>query len=437
MAHEVDDARRAARSAVSENHCRRLPWAGRLPASETDGDGGADSIGCVKISFLLPTRDRLDYLKLAIETVRQQSSADWEVVISDNDSTEDVSGYVRSLDDARIHVERTAELLPVTENWNAALAMSSGDYVLMLGDDDGVLPSYVAEMTALIDRFEEPDMIYTGSLLFTYPGVDPSAPGGFLASNTYAEFFGDSGETSLLTRQQAMAAVRKSLALKLAFNFNMQLSLLSRRLIDDLRTHGEVFQSPFPDYYASCAALLRARRVVADPRELVVIGVTPKSYGFFHVNDRESEGRAFLGGTVDAPPQLPGTNINEGWMKAMESLEANYGAEYGLRAGRRRYRLLQAQYVYTRRFRGTGSPAEVALLEASLPAGERLILRAAYAVARIVIRLVPRPLWRAVNERAMRQFPDDLERPRDEGGYRNLLEVTRRLGAEGREATAG
>jgi len=379
------------------------------------------------ISFLLPTRDRLDYLKLAIETVRRQDSPDWEVVISDNDSTEDVAGYVRSLADSRIRYARTPRPLSVTENWNAALSMSRGDYVLMLGDDDGVLPDYVSEMATLIDRFAQPDVIYTGSFVFTYPGVDPDVPGGFLISNTYADFFDQSGAAVLLEREQAIAAVRRSLNLKLAFNFNMQVFLISRRLIDELRPHGDFFQSPFPDYYASCAALLNARGVVADPRKAVVIGVTPKSYGFFHLNKREAEGRAFLSGQGEAPTQLPGTNINEGWIQAMQAVEANYGSPFNLRANRRRYRLLQAAYVYTGHFRGTASAADVATLESSLPALQRVLFRAANRITMALVRVVPRRLWQAVTHRVFRQYPDDGGNPRDESGYQTLLEVTERV----------
>ena len=299
----------------------------------------------MKISILLPTRDRLAYLKLAIETVRRQDSIDWEIVISDNDSSEDIASYVSSLDDSRIRCTRTPRSLPVTENWNTALAMSSGDYVVMMGDDDALLPGYLTHMRDLVDRFEQPDMVYVGSLLFTYPNVDPNHPDGFLAPNSYAEFFGNSSEPFVVSHEQAVTMVRRSMDFRHSFNFNMQLSLVSRRLIDELRPHGYFFQSPFPDFYATCATLLKAKRIVADPQPQVVIGVTPKSYGFFHVNQKEQEGRAFLNPDGDTRPQLPGTNINEGWLGAMEAVEANYGAEFGLRVNRRRYRLVQAGHV--------------------------------------------------------------------------------------------
>jgi glycosyltransferase involved in cell wall biosynthesis len=383
------------------------------------------------ISFLLPTaRDRLRYLKIAVETVRRQSSPDWEICISDNFSDDEIEPYVRSLADSRIRYSRTASALPVTDNWNAALALSTGEYVLMLGDDDGVLPGYVAEMAALVDRFDAPDLIYTGSLVFTYPGVDPARPDGFLASNSHAEFFDGAAKPFLLGRERALDAVRKSMEFRLAFNFNMQLSLVSRRLIDELRPHGDFFQSPFPDYYASCVAMLTARSVVVDPRELVVIGVTPKSYGFFHLNDRETEGRAFLHGTGETPAQAPGTNINEGWLGAMEAIEAGYGAEYGLRVNRRRYRLVQAGTVYSRQRQGIGSRAEIVELEASLPAVERMLLRIANRTGRVIRRLLPASAWEVIARRVFKQFPP-WDPPRDDGGYQTLLEVFERAESRG------
>jgi glycosyltransferase involved in cell wall biosynthesis len=385
----------------------------------------------VRISVLLPTRNRLDYLKLAIESVRRQDDEDWEIVISDNDSIDDIAGHVSSLGDERIHYSRTDSFLPVTENWNAALSKSSGDYVVMMGDDDALMPGYLTAMRELIARFEQPDMIYVGSLLFAYPGVDPACPEGFLAPNSYATFMTGGQQPFVLDHTQARDAVQASMEFRHAFNFNMQLSLVSRRLIEEVREHGEFFQSPFPDFYATCAAMLRARRIVVDPCPRVVIGVTPKSYGFFHLNDREGEGRAFLG-TESAPVQDPGTNINEGWLGAMQTLEANLGARYGLRVSRRRYRLVQAGHVYTRRFRGQGEDEELARLEAGLPALERIGFRLAYGLARGVTRVLPQSLWDRLSRRALGQYPG-WEPDREVGVHSDILGVFEARGAPKRD----
>lgn len=38
----------------------------------------------IKFSVLIPTRDRLDLLKEAIDSVRNQSYHNWELIVSDN-----------------------------------------------------------------------------------------------------------------------------------------------------------------------------------------------------------------------------------------------------------------------------------------------------------------------------------------------------------------
>ena len=75
----------------------------------------------MKFSVLLPTRNRLELLKYAIETVRRQDYDNWEIIISDNYSEEDIAGYIQSLKEPRIKYYRTDSFVPVTDNWNNAL----------------------------------------------------------------------------------------------------------------------------------------------------------------------------------------------------------------------------------------------------------------------------------------------------------------------------
>jgi glycosyltransferase involved in cell wall biosynthesis len=369
---------------------------------------------------------------MAVETIRRQDCPEWEIVISDNASEEDIAGWVRSLDDDRVLYARTAEFLPVTENWNAALARSSGDYVVMMGDDDGLRPGYIERMHELVERFDRPDIVYSGALLFTYPGVDPEQPEGELKVWTYADFFDGESEPFLVSRERRLAAVRRVMGLRLAYHFNMQLSLVSRSLIERVQRHGTFFQSPFPDYYATTAAFLEADRAVADPRPNVVIGVTPKSYGFFHQNKREQEGRALLEAHAGSPT-LPGSNINDGWLGAIEAIQAAYGPDHGLRVNRRRYRALQASNVYTRHYRGEATADEVSKLEAGLPVPERFLYPTAYGVLRVLRRVTPGRVWFPLATRlAPKQFPERAA-GRSASQHANMISVfedDRRSGIE-------
>jgi len=391
----------------------------------------------MKLSILLPTCNRLDFLRDAIASVRRQAGGEWELVVSDNVSDEDVTGYVTSLDDERISVARTDRFLPVTENWEAALRRSSGDYVVMLGDDDALLPGYVANLERLVEQFDGPDVIYTSALLLTLPGVDPAHPDGLLKPYGYAGFFAGATEPFILDPAVAREHVRAAMDFRLTYGYNAQFLAISRRLIDELAPHGPFYQSRFPDYYSTNAAFLTARRIVIDPAPRVVIGVTPKSYGFFHVNRREDEGKAMLDGpAAQTDPALdsvllPGSNINVGWLSAADRLAREYGARYGLGVNGGRFRRLQAAHVYEGWMSHDAvSDEQLAVFEALLRPRERRLMHFAALLARALRAALPPRLRHAaeyVYRRGLRQFPDWDPAPIP-GRYASVLDVFEHVG---------
>lgn len=303
-------------------------------------------------SVLLPTHNRLDLLRSAVETVRWQDYDEWEVVVSDNASTDDVAGYVEQIADSRVRYVRTPAFLPVTDSWNYALKAATGDYVVMLGDDDGLLPGYFRCLRELVEAHDRPELVYHSALLFAYPGVLPDHPGGFLQDITGSGLVRSADGPYKLSSDDAHERVSRAMRFEMGLAFNMQFSLVSRELIMRIERSAALFQSAFPDYYATLAMLLEARSIVVDPCPRVVIGISPKSYGFFHFNRREKEGMQFLagrdGGTEPElrPLALPGNNINTGWLDAMLTLEKNYGAKHGLTVSYWRYRFIQTTFVY-------------------------------------------------------------------------------------------
>ena len=383
----------------------------------------------MRFSALLPTRNRLEYLRFAVDSVLRQDDPDWELVISDNDSEDDIAGYVASLGDDRVRYVRTDSFVPVSENWNNALRHGTGDYFVMLGDDDALLPGYFAAMRRHLERFGEPQAIYTGAMLYAYPGVDPAAPDGYLQSYGYASFLRGAAEPFVLDPAIAREAVRQAMDFRVRSGFNMQFALVARALADRIAGDGELFRSPFPDYFAMNMVMLRARRILVDPAPRVVIGVTPRSYGFFHANRLEREARSFLEGADGEPRRsrpdlLPGTNINNGWLLAMEAVRDAAG-EADLRPNRRRYRMLQALYVYENHHFGPIGRADFEDLRGRLRRRERLLYDAMFAVARGGARVLPAPARRAARHAfalAQRQTP--FYRPvREPGRYPDMRAV--------------
>jgi glycosyltransferase involved in cell wall biosynthesis len=302
---------------------------------------------------LLPTRDRLELLRSAIHSVLCQDYDDWEVIVSDNFSEQDIATYVKSLNEPRIKYFRTRSSVPVTENWNNALAKSCGDYVIMLGDDDCLMKGYFTAMCHLFEQFTSPDFVYTSGFIYAYPRVLPDCPEGFLRAYPNAAFLRLKQKPFWLPRDEALRLVQQAMDFRVLFAYNMQYACISRRIIRRLQSKGDFFQSPYPDYYAMTTLMLNADRILACPYRLVTIGISPKSFGFYYFNRREEEGLKFLNnlsaGQVEQRIRkmfLPGTNMNTSWLLSMELVKTNYEDDFPLTVNYDRYRLLQIFQVY-------------------------------------------------------------------------------------------
>lgn len=303
----------------------------------------------MKFSVLLPTHNRLELLKYAVASVVRQDYSDWEIIVSDNFSEQDIKGYVSSLGDTRIKYYRTDSFVSVTDNWNLALEKSSGEYVIMLGDDDCLMQGYFTHLAKSIET-DEPEVIYTGAFQYVYPGV--LSEKSQLHLYTYDVLKIDK-EPFFLSKERAEAMVRDSLNFKSLFGYNMQFALVKRKLIEKLKSKGPFFQSPYPDYYAMNCIFLNAERILVYPKPLVTIGISPKSFGFYYFNNREKEGVQFLNNQDQTAIRkklekifLPGTDMNSSWLMAMETIHKNYSQDYPLKVNYNRYRLLQMTQIY-------------------------------------------------------------------------------------------
>jgi glycosyltransferase involved in cell wall biosynthesis len=391
----------------------------------------------MKISVLIPTRDRLALLRSAVDSVLRLDDEDFELVISDNVSSENVAEYVESLSDPRVIYVRTPRLLAVTDNWNNALEHSSGDYVIMLGDDDALLSTYFTRTRRLIAEFDRPQVVYHNALVYAYPGVVPAEPRGFLRSEGYADFLRDARQPFRLEHDRATSMVYAAMGFRLRYGFNMQFVTVERGLIDELSGNGPFFRSPFPDYYAMNHLFLRARSIIVDPHPTVVIGVSPRSYGFFYNNNKEAAGRSFLqgddaGARSDSPlePLLPGTNINDGWLGAMRELHRELGHPAQPRPAYARYRALQIAHVYDAHFlRGSIDEPQLAELQRQITRRERLLYGTVFSLLRALARIAPASVGEAIPRALLlvqRQFPA-WDPVHDSASYENIDEVVERV----------
>jgi glycosyltransferase involved in cell wall biosynthesis len=300
----------------------------------------------MKFSIIIPTRNRLEFLKTAIASVISQDYTAWEIVISDNHSEEDVQGYISSLNEPRIQYARTDTCLSVTENWNRALNRSTGDYVIVLGDDDCLLRGSLTLLFQLVNKHQMPDLIFSNGIMYIYPGISADFPSGHLMTIGNWHLWGNSSPV-LLDRIQVKKVLDDSLAFKLRFSYNMQVMTIHKSLIEKLKFDGQFFHSPYPDFYAITVLLEKADRILSCPYPLTLIGICPKSFGGSMFAKQEEKGMSNLhvDNEVNQYPELkkfvlPGRTLNTCWLYALRSAQKQL-ADSRLSINFQRYRKIQ------------------------------------------------------------------------------------------------
>jgi glycosyltransferase involved in cell wall biosynthesis len=102
-------------------------------------------------SVVLPTRNRAKYLPFAVESVLNQTYGDFELVISNNDSSDNTEEIVKSLDDPRVRYIKTDKTLSMDEHWDFALGHARGGFITFLGDDDAHSKIYLESIKKVVD----------------------------------------------------------------------------------------------------------------------------------------------------------------------------------------------------------------------------------------------------------------------------------------------
>ncbi len=92
----------------------------------------------------------------AVESVLSQAFRDFELVVVDDASPENLSDAVRRFGDPRIRYFRNAENIggrDLSAAWNVAMEKARGRFAVLASDDDEYSPEYLAEMMSLVGRY--------------------------------------------------------------------------------------------------------------------------------------------------------------------------------------------------------------------------------------------------------------------------------------------
>ena len=222
-----------------------------------------------RFSIVIPTYNREDLVGYAIQSVLNQTFADFEIIVCDNCSTDDTAKVVRQYTDARVKYVRTPRHMVIADNWEFARSHASGDLISMLGDDDALLPS-------VLERFAEAATRHDADFLFCRTAWyrDLGFPGAGCNTLECQPFAGSSRKISVDEFLKPLFSFR--------YKFDMHPSsfFFGRTLGNAIAKRcGRFFQTNGVEYCAWPMAAAFAKGIALVDLPLSICGRTKKSWG--------------------------------------------------------------------------------------------------------------------------------------------------------------
>jgi len=104
-----------------------------------------------KFSVVIPVYNRREYLRQAIASCLKQTAREFEIIVSDDCSPEDLRLVAESFGDSRVKYYRSERRLGAARNHQHAVSLSSGTYAIALHSDDLLLPRCLEMAGAALD----------------------------------------------------------------------------------------------------------------------------------------------------------------------------------------------------------------------------------------------------------------------------------------------
>lgn len=112
-------------------------------------------------SVAIPTYNASAFIAYALNSVLQQGypEHEMEIIVLDNDSTDDTRDIVKAIGGDRVKLIHHANNIGMMENFNECIRQSTGKYVHILHADDAVLPGFYKEFRQAFEQYPDAGLV--------------------------------------------------------------------------------------------------------------------------------------------------------------------------------------------------------------------------------------------------------------------------------------
>jgi glycosyltransferase involved in cell wall biosynthesis len=107
----------------------------------------------VLVSFVMPTYNRAASITGAIQSILDQTEANWELIVVDDASSDNTEEVIAALGDGRISFYRLAKNSGAGAARNAGVSHARGRWIAYLDSDNELFPEYVQTMLTWLNKY--------------------------------------------------------------------------------------------------------------------------------------------------------------------------------------------------------------------------------------------------------------------------------------------
>jgi glycosyltransferase involved in cell wall biosynthesis len=258
-------------------------------------------------SILIPTRNRYETLQYAILTVLNQNFQSFELIIADNSDEETVQDYKlisQNFDDSRIKYCRPSTVLAMSDNYEFAVSQAIGEYIIIFGDDDGLVANSLEKIFAIIKKTKA-NIVSWARVEYSWPDRIPQQYSNLLVIPYVAR----TGVINSKKYIKRIISYRNDYSdyryLPMFYN-----SAISKNLVKSLKEKtGRVFNAFSPDIYSGYAFAHLEKEYITIGHPLSINGVSSKSNGAAQLNEDNLKKADFIKlnsqSTIKWPQSIP------------------------------------------------------------------------------------------------------------------------------------
>ncbi len=225
----------------------------------------------MKFSVVIPTLDRAPLLGNALRSALDQRDVDHEVLVSNNHSSDATEAVVRELSAPNLRYVETDRTLSMVDHWEFALEKAQGDWILILCDDDALVPDALARLSRVAEQHPDAEVMRYRKAIYCYDdGVERT--GNYIR---YKQASAD--RVRVVDSRRTLEGILGSLRGHGPRYLNCA---VRRRLVERIRSrHGRAFWEWAPDISGGALLLAHTPSFLDLTRVLMLWGKNLGSYG--------------------------------------------------------------------------------------------------------------------------------------------------------------